>query len=145
MIYNIPTKFLHSPHNLHQPQTKTRQEQINAHLNSSLYPIYTSKNDKGLKSTKGNSSKHETKRTRLLLAKDLDTLLNRLLHLLASSSLVATEDQLGDETPVGGDVPVLGDGGVDEGVVVLQVGAEAEGLEACPDYGERRVLGWLAI
>jgi hypothetical protein len=72
-------------------------------------------------------------RTRLLLAKDLDTLLNRLLRLLAGRSLGATEDELGNQTPFGGDVPLLGDGGIDEGVVVLQVCAEAEGFEAGPD------------
>lgn len=76
----------------------------------------------------------EKKKARLLLAKYLDTLLNRLLHLLARSSLGATEDELGDETPLGGDIPLFGDGGVDEGVVVLQVGAETEGFEACPDW-----------
>lgn len=55
----------------------------------------------------------------LLLAKNLNPFLNRLLRLLAGRGLGATEDELRDETPVSGDVPLLGDGGVDEGVVVL--------------------------
>jgi hypothetical protein len=71
---------------------------------------------------------------RLLLAKDLDTLLNGLLRLLTGRSLGATEDELGNQAPFSGDVPLLGDGGVDEGVVVLQVCAEAEGFEAGPDW-----------
>lgn len=42
---------------------------------------------------------------------------------------------MGDQTPFSGDVPLLRDGGVDEGVVVLQIGAEAESFEAGPDWG----------
>jgi hypothetical protein len=79
------------------------------------------------------TKRKEDGETRLLLAKDLDTLLNRLLRLLASSSLGATEDELRNQAPFSGDVPLLGDGGVDEGVVVLQVCAEAECFEAGPD------------
>jgi hypothetical protein len=84
----------------------------------------------------------EGKKARLLLAKDLDTFLNRFLRLLAGSSLGATEDELGNQMPFGGDVPVLGDGGVDEGVVVLEVCAEAEGFEAGPDWLEGGLLAW---
>lgn len=44
----------------------------------------------------------------------------------------AAEDELGGQLPVGGDVPLGGDALVDEGVVVLQVGAEALSLEGGP-------------
>lgn len=37
------------------------------------------------------------------------------------------------------DVELLGHVGVDEGVVVLQVGAESEGLETGPDCGSQLV------
>lgn len=67
------------------------------------------------------------------LSVNLNTLLNGLLHLLAGRNLGATKDQLRDKSPFAGDVPLLSDGGVDEGVVVLEVGAETEGLETSPD------------
>lgn len=76
---------------------------------------------------------HHTSNEKLLLPENLHPLLNRLLHLLASLNLGTTEDQLGDQPPFGRQVPLLRDGGVDERIVVLQVCAEAEGFEGCPD------------
>lgn len=69
----------------------------------------------------------------LLLAEDLDAVFNGLLDLLASLALGATEDKLGNQAPVSRQVPLLGDRGVKKGVVVLQVGAETNGLESSPD------------
>lgn len=67
------------------------------------------------------------------LAVDLDALTDGLLRLLTSLTGRAAEDQLGDEVPLSRDVPLLSDLGVDERVIVLQVGTEAEGLKADPD------------
>lgn len=69
----------------------------------------------------------------LLLAKDLHTLLNGLLGLLPSGNFGATKDQLGDQTPLGRQVPLLGNLGVDQRVIVLQVGTETKSLKASPD------------
>lgn len=68
----------------------------------------------------------------LLLAKHLNPLLNGLLGLLTRSSLRATEDHLRNEAPLSRQVPLLRDSGVDQRVVVLQVCAETQGLEAGP-------------
>lgn len=70
----------------------------------------------------------------LLLPENLHSLLNRLLRLLTRRTLGTPEDELRDEPPLARQVPLLGDGGVDERVVVLQVGAEAEGFESSPDW-----------
>jgi hypothetical protein len=64
---------------------------------------------------------------------DLNALLNWLELLLAGRGLDGTKDQLSLELPVAGDIKSFGDTRVDEGVVVLEVGAEAEGLETGPD------------
>lgn len=69
----------------------------------------------------------------LLLAKDLHPFLDRLESLLACFSLLATEYQLRNQSPFTGDVPFLAHRLVDEGVIVLQVGAEAERLKGSPD------------
>lgn len=74
-----------------------------------------------------------------------DALLERLLVLGAGVGVgAAAEDELGAQLPLLGDVPLVLDLAVDDGVVVLQVGAEALGLEAGPQ-GELvhggRVLG----
>jgi hypothetical protein len=55
--------------------------------------------------------------------------------LVAGAGGGRAEDQLGIEFPVLGHVPLLGDLGVDERVVVLQVAAQALGLERRP-HGE---------
>ena len=81
----------------------------------------------------GSKETHNTSKENLLLPENLHPLLNRLLHLLASFNLRTTEDKLGDQPPLARQVPLLRDGGVDERVVVLQVCAEAEGFEGCPD------------
>lgn len=69
----------------------------------------------------------------LLLAKDLHPFLDRLESLLACFSLLATEYQLRNQSPFTGDVPFLAHRLVDEGVIVLQVGAEAERLKGSPE------------
>lgn len=69
----------------------------------------------------------------LLLAEDLNPLFNGLLGLLASRALGATEDKLSNKTPVGGQVPLLSNGSVEKRVVMLQVSAEADGLQSSPD------------
>ncbi|KUI71595.1 hypothetical protein VM1G_11752 [Cytospora mali] len=53
--------------------------------------------------------------------------------LLASLAGLAAEDELGAELPALGDVPLGDDLGVDQGVVVLEVGTETLGLEGGPD------------
>lgn len=63
---------------------------------------------------------------------DLEGLLERQVVLGAGLAGAAAEDELGGQLPVGGDLPLGGDALVDEGVVVLQVGAEALGLEGGP-------------
>ena len=68
-----------------------------------------------------------------LSAKDLVALLKSKVLLGASLASTATEDQLGVELPVGGDLPGLGNLVVNEGVVVLEVGAQALGLKGGPD------------
>lgn len=67
-----------------------------------------------------------------LLAVDEQPLLERLEGLVAGLAGAAAEDELGLEAPLLGDVPVRLDLLVDDGVVVLQVGAEALGLERDP-------------
>lgn len=64
---------------------------------------------------------------------DEESLLDRLLGLLASGALGLAEDELGLEGPGLGDLPLLADLLVDEGVVVLEVGAEAFLFEGSPD------------
>lgn len=68
-----------------------------------------------------------------LSTEDLDLLLNGLELLGAGLAGAAADDELRAELPAGGDVPGLGDLGVDQGVVVLEVGAEALDLERAPD------------
>lgn len=68
-----------------------------------------------------------------LSTKDLDTLLNRLVLLGVRVGGAAAKDELGVELPAGGDLPGVGDLLVDEGAVVLEVGAEALGLEGGPE------------
>jgi hypothetical protein len=58
--------------------------------------------------------------------------LDLLELLLARLAGTATEDQLAAELPLKGDVPVISSLLVNEGVVVLQVGAEALSLESRP-------------
>ena len=71
----------------------------------------------------------------------LECLVSRLASLAVNS---AAEDKLGPERPLLGDVPLVLDALVDDGVVVLEVGTEALGLEGHPQgvlvHG-RRVLG----
>lgn len=69
-----------------------------------------------------------------LSAEDLEALLDGLEVLGASIAGLAAEDELGVELPAVGDAPLAGDLGVDERVVVLQVGAEALGRQGRPDY-----------
>jgi len=64
---------------------------------------------------------------------DLEDLANGLGLLGAGLAGASTEDELGVELPRGGDLPGLGDLGVGEGVVMLEVGAEAFGFEGGPD------------
>ena len=54
--------------------------------------------------------------------------------LLACRRLNRTKDELSLEIPLARNVEGLGQAGVDQGVVVLEVGAEAEGLKTSPDY-----------
>lgn len=68
-----------------------------------------------------------------LSAKDLDALVDGDERLVAGLvALLAAKDELGVELPVRRDVPLRGDLLVDERVVVLQVGAQALGLEGDP-------------
>jgi hypothetical protein len=57
-------------------------------------------------------------------------LLEGLLAWLASTS---TEDKLAPEPPLLGDLPVLSGLLINDGVVMLKVGAEAFGLESSPE------------
>lgn len=57
----------------------------------------------------------------------------RLALLLAGFAGAAAKDELGAEFPVDGDFPVLCGLGVDDGVVVLEVCAEAFGFEGDPE------------
>jgi hypothetical protein len=52
--------------------------------------------------------------------------------LLAGLTSTATKDQLTPQLPAKGDVPVLGSLLVDDGVIMLQIGAEALGLKGNP-------------
>lgn len=69
-----------------------------------------------------------------LSTEGLDTLVDGDLVLRAGLAGLATEDELGVELPVRGDLPLSGNLLVDQGVVVLEVGADgALGLERGPD------------
>lgn len=68
------------------------------------------------------------------LSEDLHSILRGLLDLLSSFGFRGTEDQLCNQTPVTGQIPLLRNTGVDERVVVLQVGTEAKSLKTSPDY-----------
>ena len=68
----------------------------------------------------------------ILIPKNLNPLLNRLLLLLLRPSLGTSEDHLRNQAPFKRDIPFLGYGLVNERVVVLQVCAEAERLESGP-------------
>jgi hypothetical protein len=74
-------------------------------------------------------------------SKDLEALLNRYEGLFAGRSLDGSEDQLSGQGPVAGDIKGLGEAGVDQGVVVLQVGAEAESLDTHPHLVSNQQLG----
>ena len=63
---------------------------------------------------------------------DKDPLLNGLELLLAGLACTSTKDELGTELPLLGDLPLLLSTLVDNGVVVLEVGAEALSLERNP-------------
>lgn len=67
-----------------------------------------------------------------LSTSDLEGLREGQVVLGASLAGTAAEDELGRQLPVGGDFPLGGDALVDEGVVMLEVGAEALGLEGGP-------------
>lgn len=67
-----------------------------------------------------------------LLTKDLDALLEGLEVLVARLAGAAAEDELSIELPTLGDLPRFGNLLVDEGVVVLQIGAEALELKGGP-------------
>ena len=68
-----------------------------------------------------------------LFAENLEAVLERRKGLLAGLAGRGTEDELGVEFPRSGDVPLLLDALVDQGAVVLEVGAETFGLEGGPD------------
>lgn len=70
----------------------------------------------------------------LLSTENLNTLLNRLELLFVCRRLDRSKDELGLEVPLAGNVEGLCQAGVDQRVVVLKVGAKAEGLETSPDY-----------
>lgn len=72
----------------------------------------------------------------VLSTENLDPLLNRLECLWQTRFLGQTlaKHQLCIELPVLGDAPLRGDLGVDDGVVMLQVGTEALGLEGGPEH-----------
>lgn len=78
-------------------------------------------------------------------AKNLDPLLHRLKLLLARRSLDGAKHQLRNQTPVARQVELFGHVGVDEGVVVLQVGAESEGLETGPDCVSKLSTGLIYL
>lgn len=69
----------------------------------------------------------------LQLAENLDPFLDGFLGLLTSLGLGATEDQLSDQPPFGRQAPLLSDLGIDQRVVVLQVGAKANRFKSSPD------------
>jgi hypothetical protein len=60
--------------------------------------------------------------------------------LLVCGRLNRTKDELSLEIPLARNVEGLGQAGVDQRVVVLEVGAEAEGLETSPDYETMSVV-----
>jgi hypothetical protein len=73
-------------------------------------------------------------RSLLLGAVDKQPLAESLLELLlARLASAATKDKLRPELPLERDVPVISSLLVDDGVVVLQVGAEALGLKRNPE------------
>ena len=65
--------------------------------------------------------------------KDLDLLLDGLELLGTRLAGTATDDELRAELPASGDAPSLGNLLVNEGVVMLEVGAETLELERGPD------------
>ena len=68
----------------------------------------------------------------VLRAVDEDPLLEGLELFLSWLAGAATEDELGSELPLLGDLPLLLGTLVDNGVVVLEVGTKALGLQGCP-------------
>ena len=76
---------------------------------------------------------YKSRKDRRLSTVGLEQLLNRLESLVTGLAGPATKDELGAELPVGGDLPLLGDLGINDGVVVLEVGTETLGLESNPD------------
>ena len=79
---------------------------------------------------------HHAKRLHIvscLFTEDLEAVLQRRESLLAGRGGRSTEDELGIELPRSRQVPLLLDTLVDQRAVVLQVGAEAFGLESSPD------------
>ena len=76
---------------------------------------------------------HPAGSSQLLGAVDLEDLTDGLGLLGAGLASAAAKDELGVELPGGGDLPGLGDLGVDQGVIVLEVGTETLGLESGPD------------
>lgn len=71
----------------------------------------------------------------VLGAVDKDTLLEGAEGLVRGTASGLAKDQLGLEAPGGRDVPGGGDLVVDQGVVVLQVGAETFLFQSSPDCG----------
>lgn len=69
-----------------------------------------------------------------LFAEHLVATFNRSEHLLTRLRSGNTKDQLGIQLPGSGEVPSLGNRLIDEGAVVLKVGAEALGLKSSPDF-----------
>ena len=70
---------------------------------------------------------------RRLSAENLDTLLDRNVLLGGGLALLSTEDELSVESPCGGDLPGLSNLGIDQRVVVLEVGTETFSLESSPE------------
>ena len=69
-----------------------------------------------------------------LFAEHLVAILNRSELLLTRLRSGNTKDQLGIQLPGSGEVPSLGNWLIDEGAVVLKVGAEALRLKGSPDF-----------
>lgn len=69
----------------------------------------------------------------ILRTKALELLVHGQEVLGSGLASLSTKNQLGLQLPVGGDLPLGGDAVVDERVVVLEVGAQALGLERGPD------------
>lgn len=69
-----------------------------------------------------------------LFTENLEAVLERRESLVAGLAGRGTEDELSVELPRSGDVPLLLDALVDQGAVVLEVGAETFGLKGGPDW-----------